>query len=81
MWVEGVAVGFWFNVGLQSSAEVHINEDGTVTVIEGNPDIGGSRASMALMAAETLGCPTKVFAWWSPIRRRRVSPTSPGAPE
>ena len=54
---RGVAVGFWFNVGLQSSAEVHINEDGTVTVIEGNPDIGGSRASMALMAAETLGVP------------------------
>ena len=54
---RGVAVGFWFNAGMQSSAEVHINEDGTVTVIEGNPDIGGSRASMALMAAEELGVP------------------------
>ena len=54
---RGVAVGFWFNVGMQSSAEVHINENGTVTVIEGNPDIGGSRASMCLMAAETLGVP------------------------
>ncbi len=32
-----------------------INEDGTVIVATGNPDIGGSRASMALMAAETLG--------------------------
>ncbi len=52
---RGVAAGFWFNVGMQSSAEVHINENGTVTVIEGNPDIGGSRASMCLMAAETLG--------------------------
>jgi CO/xanthine dehydrogenase Mo-binding subunit len=52
---RGVAVGFWFNVGMQSSAEVHINENGTVTVVEGNPDIGGSRASMCLMAAETLG--------------------------
>ncbi|MEZ5560531.1 MAG: xanthine dehydrogenase family protein molybdopterin-binding subunit [Pseudomonadales bacterium] len=52
---RGVAVGFWFNVGMQSSAEVHINENGTVTVIEGNPDIGGSRASMCMMAAETLG--------------------------
>ncbi len=52
---RGVAAGFWFNVGMQSSAEVHINEDGTVTVIEGNPDIGGSRASMCMMAAETLG--------------------------
>ena len=54
---RGVAVGFWFNVGMQSSAEVHINENGTVTIIEGNPDIGGSRASMCLMAAETLGVP------------------------
>ena len=54
---RGVAVGFWFNAGMQSSAEIHVNEDGTVTVIEGNPDIGGSRASMALMAAEELGVP------------------------
>jgi len=54
---RGVAAGFWFNAGMQSSAEIHINEDGTVTVIEGNPDIGGSRASMALMAAEELGVP------------------------
>jgi len=52
---RGVAAGFWFNVGMQSSAEVNINENGSVMVIEGNPDIGGSRASMALMAAETLG--------------------------
>lgn len=54
---RGMAVGFWFNVGMQSSAEVHINENGTVQLIEGNPDIGGSRASMSLMAAETLGIP------------------------
>ena len=52
---RGVAAGFWFNIGNQSSAEVHINENGTVMVIEGSPDIGGSRASMCLMAAETLG--------------------------
>lgn len=54
---RGVAAGFWFNVGMQSSAEVHINENGSVMVIEGNPDIGGTRASMCLMAAETLGVP------------------------
>ena len=54
---RGVAAGFWFNIGMQSSAEVRINEDGTVIVMEGNPDIGGSRASMGLMAAETLGVP------------------------
>jgi CO/xanthine dehydrogenase Mo-binding subunit len=54
---RGIGVGFWFNAGMQSSAEVHVNENGTVTVVEGNPDIGGSRASMALMAAEELGVP------------------------
>ena len=52
---RGVAVGFWFNAGLQSSAEVRVAEDGSVKITEGNPDIGGSRASMCLMAAETLG--------------------------
>jgi len=29
----------------------------TATAVTGNPDIGGSRASMAIMAAETLGIP------------------------
>ncbi len=52
---RGLACGFWFNAGMQSSAHVSLNEDGTVNVIEGCPDIGGSRASMALMAAEELG--------------------------
>ena len=52
---RGFATGFWFNIGEQSSATVNLNEDGTATVITGSPDIGGSRASMALMAAETLG--------------------------
>ncbi len=28
-----------------------------MTIVEGNPDIGGSRASMAMMAAEALGIP------------------------
>ena len=54
---RGVAVGFWFNGANQSSAEVHIADSGMVKVVEGSPDIGGSRASMALMAAETLGVP------------------------
>ena len=54
---RGVAVGFWFNIGMQSSAEVCISEDGAVSIMEGSPDIGGSRASMCLMAAETLGVP------------------------
>ena len=52
---RGVAVGFWFNIGGESTAALHIGEDGTATVVTGNPDIGGSRASMAIMAAEVLG--------------------------
>ena len=54
---RGVAAGFWFNVGGESSASVHVDEDGGATVVSSNPDIGGSRASMAMMAAETLGVP------------------------
>ena len=52
---RGVASGFWFNAGLDSSASVLLNEDGTAAVVIGSPDIGGSRASLALMAAEELG--------------------------
>ena len=52
---RGVAGGFWFNIGEASSATVNLNENGTATVVTGSPDIGGSRASMALMAAEELG--------------------------
>ncbi len=54
---RGVAAGFWFNIGGESSAAVHVDEEGGVTVVSSNPDIGGSRASMAMMAAETLGLP------------------------
>ena len=54
---RGVAVGFWFNAGNNSSAEVHVAESGMINIVEGNPDIGGSRASMAIMAAETLQVP------------------------
>jgi CO/xanthine dehydrogenase Mo-binding subunit len=52
---RGVASGYWFNNGGESSANVHVNEDGSVMVATGSMDIGGSRASMAIMAAETLG--------------------------
>jgi xanthine dehydrogenase molybdenum-binding subunit len=54
---RGVATGFWFNAGMQSSATVNIHTDGTASVVTGSPDIGGSRASMAMIAAEVLGVP------------------------
>ena len=52
---RGSASGFWFNGAGDSGANVAINADGTVTIATGSPDIGGTRASMAIMAAETLG--------------------------
>ena len=54
---RGVAAGFWFNIGGQSSVIINMNSDGTGTILEGSPDIGGSRASMQMMAAEELGIP------------------------
>jgi xanthine dehydrogenase molybdenum-binding subunit len=52
---RGVGCGFWFNVGMQSSATVNIHSDGTVSVVTGSVDIGGTRAAQAMIAAEVLG--------------------------
>ncbi len=52
---RGVASGFWFNCGLKSSASASVNADGTVSLVEGSTDIGGSRTSIAMQLAEALG--------------------------
>jgi CO/xanthine dehydrogenase Mo-binding subunit len=52
---RGVASGFWFNAGGESSAQVNITEDGNVVITTGHPDVGGSRAAIANIAAELLG--------------------------
>ncbi len=52
---RGVATGFWFNCGLKSAASATVNPDGTVSLLEGSTDIGGSRASISMQLAETLG--------------------------
>jgi CO/xanthine dehydrogenase Mo-binding subunit len=54
---RGVACGFWFNFGGDTCVTLNVNADGTVGLSEGNPDIGGSRAAMTMMAAEELGIP------------------------
>lgn len=54
---RGLSCGFWFNFGGNTSVSLNLNSDGTVGVVEGNPDIGGSRASISMMAAEELGVP------------------------
>jgi CO/xanthine dehydrogenase Mo-binding subunit len=54
---RGVASGFWFNGTGPSSAIAIVNPDGTVKLIEGSPDIGGTRASVSQQLAEVLGIP------------------------
>ncbi len=54
---RGLSCGFWFNFGGNTCVSLNLNSDGTIGVVEGNPDIGGSRASISMMAAEELGVP------------------------
>ena len=52
---RGVAAGCWMNGTGPASAVASVNPDGTVSLVEGSPDIGGSRAAMAMHIAEVLG--------------------------
>jgi CO/xanthine dehydrogenase Mo-binding subunit len=52
---RGIASGYWGNYGGKSSASASVNADGTVSLLEGSVDIGGSRASISMQLAETLG--------------------------
>ena len=58
---RGVAFGYWMNAGLQSAVNLAVNADGTVSLTEGSPDIGGTRASISMQAAEVLGIPAEDF--------------------
>lgn len=54
---RGMACGFWFNFGGQTCTDLNIGVDGTVSLAVGTVDVGGSRASLSLIAAEELGIP------------------------
>ena len=56
---RGVASGYWMNIGFQSSCAISVNADGTINLVEGSTDIGGTRASIAMQAAEVLGIPAE----------------------
>ncbi len=56
---RGVATGFWFNAGLQSSCTIAVNPDGTVNLVTGSVDLAGSRTAVAMQAAEALGLRTE----------------------
>jgi CO/xanthine dehydrogenase Mo-binding subunit len=54
---RGVASGFWFNRGGETTGTLNIAQDGSVTLILGTSDVAGSRISISQMAAEELGIP------------------------
>ncbi len=55
---RGIATGFWFTLGAETSATLNINEDGTASLILGTVDVtGGGRAAMGMIVAEELGIP------------------------
>jgi len=55
---RGIAAGFWFNIGGETTVSLALNEDGSLTLLAGTPDIGGLRASLCMMTAEELGIGT-----------------------
>ena len=54
---RGVGHAFWGNWGACSSVTMTVNSDGTVSMVMGSVDITGTRTSIAMQAAETLGLP------------------------
>ena len=53
---RGVAVGYRLNGGGSgSSATIHVNANGTINLLTGSVDIGGTRTAVAMQAAEVLG--------------------------
>ncbi len=56
---RGVASGYWPNFGMKSSVVINVTADGTISLVEGSTDIGGTRASVAMQAAEVLGIPAE----------------------
>ena len=56
---RGVAAGAWFNGSGPASAVASVVPDGTVNLVEGSPDIGGSRVAMAMHIAEVLDIPVE----------------------
>jgi xanthine dehydrogenase molybdenum-binding subunit len=52
---RGVAVGFRMQDGQASSATINVNSNGTINLITGSVDIGGTRTAVAMQAAEALG--------------------------
>ena len=52
---RGVAVGYRWQAGQMSAATIAVNSNGTINLVTGSVDIGGSRTAVAMQAAEVLG--------------------------
>ena len=52
---RGAAIGYRWQGGQASSATIAVNTNGTINLITGSVDIGGSRTAVAMQAAEILG--------------------------
>jgi CO/xanthine dehydrogenase Mo-binding subunit len=56
---RGVASGYWGNWGGRSSVAASVNVDGQVNLIVGSVDLSGTRTTLAMQLAETLGIPVE----------------------
>ncbi|MBM3486100.1 MAG: xanthine dehydrogenase family protein molybdopterin-binding subunit [Alphaproteobacteria bacterium] len=74
---RGVAAGFWFNRGGDTTGSLTVTPDGSVTLMLGTSDVAGSRLSISMMAAEELGVPLDkvraILADTSSIGNNRVT--------
>ncbi|MGE0746048.1 MAG: xanthine dehydrogenase family protein molybdopterin-binding subunit [Rhodospirillales bacterium] len=74
---RGVAAGFWFNRGGDTTGSLTVTPDGSVTIMLGTSDVAGSRLSISMMAAEELGVPLEkvraILADTSSIGNNRVT--------
>jgi xanthine dehydrogenase molybdenum-binding subunit len=52
---RGIAVAFRAQGGQTSSATINVNSNGTINLITGSVDIGGTRTAVAMQVAEVLG--------------------------
>ncbi len=52
---RGAAVGYRWQAGQMSAATIIVNSNGTINLVTGSVDIGGTRTAVAMQAAEVLG--------------------------
>ena len=48
-------MGFRWQGGQTSSATISVNSNGTINLVTGSVDIGGTRTAVSMQAAEVLG--------------------------